>query len=118
MRKTLLTAQKMADSIVHEAEAKRDALLAQAETEARDRIAQLRREAEEAEERLRQGQQELARFIAASREVCNQELSFLDQLPQLPPSLWLISPPEGKGHREPFLSLPKCPAQTRHTSCP
>ncbi|MDY3985654.1 DivIVA domain-containing protein [Dysosmobacter sp.] len=84
MRATLLTAQKMADSIVHEAEAKRDALLAQAETEARDRIAQLRREAEEAEERLRQGQQELARFIAASREVCNRELSFLDQLPQLP----------------------------------
>ena len=30
MRATLLTAQKMADSIVHEAEAKRDALLSRA----------------------------------------------------------------------------------------
>ena len=81
---TLLTAQKMADSIVHEAEAKRDTMLAQAEADARDRIAQLRRETEEAQERLRQGQQELARFIAASREICSKELSFLDQLPKLP----------------------------------
>ena len=84
MRATLLTAQKMADSIVHEAEAKRDSMLAQAEADARDRIAQLRRETEEAQERLRQGQQELARFIAASREICSKELSFLDQLPKLP----------------------------------
>ena len=84
MRATLLTAQKMADSIVHEAEAKRDSILAQAEADARDRIAQLRRETEEAQERLRQGQQELARFIAASREICSKELSFLDQLPKLP----------------------------------
>ena len=84
MRATLLTAQKMADSIVHEAEAKRDSMLAQAEADARDRIAQLRRETEEAQERLRQGQQELARFIAASREICSTELSFLDQLPKLP----------------------------------
>ena len=84
MRATLLTAQKMADSIVHEAEAKRDTMLAQAEADARDRIAQLRRETEEAQERLRQGQQELARFIAASREICSKELSFLDQLPKLP----------------------------------
>ena len=38
MRATLLTAQKMADSIVHEAEAKRDQILAQAETDAREKI--------------------------------------------------------------------------------
>ena len=37
MRATLLTAQKMADSIVHEAEAKRDEILAQAETSAREK---------------------------------------------------------------------------------
>ena len=36
MRATLLTAQKMADSIVHEAEAKRDALLSRAEMDARE----------------------------------------------------------------------------------
>ena len=38
MRATLLTAQKMADSIVHEAEAKRDEILAQAESGAREKI--------------------------------------------------------------------------------
>lgn len=84
MRATLLTAQKMADSIVHEAEAKRDEVLAKAESDARDRIAELRREIEETEERLRKGQQDLAQFIAASRELCAREVQFLDQLPQLP----------------------------------
>ena len=80
----LLTAQKMADSIVHEAEAKRDEILAQAETSAREKIGQLRQEVEAAEERLRQGQRDLAQFIAASREICEKELKFLEQLPELP----------------------------------
>lgn len=84
MRATLLTAQKMADSIVREAEARRDNLLAQAETDARERIAQIRREVEAEETRLRQGQQELARFIETTQKVCNQELRFLEELPQLP----------------------------------
>ena len=69
MRATLLTAQKMADSIVREAEAKRDQILAQAESDAKDRVAQMQQELTAAEERLRQGQQELA---------------FLEQLPELP----------------------------------
>lgn len=84
MRATLLTAQKMADSIVHEAEAKRDQILAQAETGAREKIENYRRELTEAQDRLRQGQIELSKFIAASREICSKELSFLDQLPELP----------------------------------
>jgi len=84
MRATLLTAQKMADSIVREAEAKRDEIMTQAETQAQEKIAQLRREIGESEDRLRQGQQELAKFIAASRDICNQQLAYLDQLPQLP----------------------------------
>ena len=84
MRATLLTAQKMADSIVREAEAKRDEIMAQAENQAQEKIAQLRREIGESEDRLRQGQQELAKFIAASRDICNQQLAYLDQLPQLP----------------------------------
>ena len=83
MRATLLTAQKMADSIVHEAEAKRDEILAQAEASAKEKIGQLRQEVEAAEERLRQGQEDLAKFIAASRELCDRELKFLDQLPTL-----------------------------------
>ncbi|MEG1657578.1 MAG: DivIVA domain-containing protein [Oscillibacter sp.] len=83
MRATLLTAQKMADSIIHEAEVKRDQVLAQAETEARTRIGQLQQELSDAETRLRQGQLEMARFIAAGRDLCAREVKFLEQLPQL-----------------------------------
>ena len=96
MRATLLTAQKMADSIVHEAEAKRDEMLAQAENSAREKIGQLQREVEAAEERLRQGQQELARFITASRELCDRELKFLERLPVLPVELEASLEPEKK----------------------
>ena len=84
MRATLLTAQRMADSIVREAEGKRDEILAQAESGAQEKIAGCQRELAVAEDRLKQGQQELARFIAASRELCARELQFLEQLPQLP----------------------------------
>jgi cell division initiation protein len=84
MRATLLTAQKMADSIVHEAEAKRDAIMSQAEADAREKIGQFKAEIKETEERQRQGEAELARFIAASRELCAQQLAYLDQLPQMP----------------------------------
>lgn len=84
MRATLLTAQKMADSIVREAETKRDSLMAQAELQAQEKIAALRAEISETEARLQTGRDELARFIAASRDICAQELAFLDQLPEIP----------------------------------
>ena len=84
MRATLLTAQKMADSIVREAEAKRDEIMSQAENQAQEKIAQLRREIGEAEDRLHQGRQQLAEFISTSQDICKQQLAYLDQLPQLP----------------------------------
>ena len=87
MRATLLTAQKMADSIVHEAEAKRDELVAKAEAEAHARLEELRRELQEAEDRLRQGQEELSRFITQSRDLCAKQMQFLDQLPKAPVSV-------------------------------
>ena len=84
MRATLLTAQKMADSIVKEAEAKRDQMVAQAEADAAARIAMLQKETAEAEARLRKGQLELDQFIAASREDCNRQLKYLEDLPEIP----------------------------------
>lgn len=94
MRATLLTAQRMADTMVREAEAKRDqtlsevqarrdALLAEAEADARQKLAAYRQELSVEEARLEQGRQELARFIAASRELCLKELNLLEQLPQV-----------------------------------
>ena len=93
MRATLLTAQRMADTIVREAEAKRDQMLSEAEVKrdtvlaeaevgAKEKIVRYEQELKAAEARMLQGQQELARFIAVSRELCAKELALLDQLPQ------------------------------------
>lgn len=83
MRATLLTAQKMADSIVREAEEKRDLIMQEAERRAQEKISALRHQAEEAQDRLRMGQQELASFAESVRTVCKKELLFLEQLPQM-----------------------------------
>jgi len=84
MRATLLTAQKMADSIVKEAEAKRESLMARAESDARERIGQLRAELTDAETRLEAGRAELARFATETRAKLERELVYLDQLPKMP----------------------------------
>jgi len=94
MRATLLTAQKMADSIVKEAEAKRESLMAQAESDARERIGQLRSELTDAETRLEAGRAELARFAAETRAKLERELAYLDQLPKMPVESPTASAPE------------------------
>lgn len=84
MRSTLLTAQKMADSIVKEAESKRDQMLSQTESDARQRLKQMQSEADAIQERIRAGQKSLAEFISSSREVCARQMAYLEQLPELP----------------------------------
>lgn len=83
MRAALLAAQKMADSIVKEAEAKRDEILAQAERDARDKTEASEREAVAIEERIREGRESMARFLSASRDLCAEQQKFLDQLPTM-----------------------------------
>lgn len=84
MRATLLTAQRMADSIVKEAEEKRDGILRQAESAAREKLEDYRREAEQCSRRLQQGQEEIQRFVTESRALCEKELRFLEEFPSLP----------------------------------
>ena len=84
MRATLLTAQRMADSIVKEAEEKRDGILRQAEAAAREKLDGYRKEAEQYGKRLQQGQEELRRFVAESRALCEKELLFLDEFQARP----------------------------------
>ena len=83
MRSTLLTAQRTADAIIQEAEARRDEILAAANDEALAQVEECRREVMELEDRMRRGRQELARFISAGRELCSRELKFLEHLPQM-----------------------------------
>ncbi|QNL44253.1 DivIVA domain-containing protein [Oscillibacter hominis] len=96
MRAALLTAQKMAGSIVQEAEKKRDELLAEAETKARERIGDLQNEVSAQQQRLSAGQQSLAEFIRTSKEACEKQLAFLEGLPELP--VQAVQPPEEKSH--------------------
>lgn len=84
MRATLLTAQRMADSIVKEAEEKRDGILKQAEAAAREKLDGYRKEAEQYSKRLQQGQEEIQRFVAETRALCEKELRFLEEFPTLP----------------------------------
>lgn len=102
MRSTLLTAQKMATSMVAEAEQKRNAMIAGAASAAQNRKNELAKEVEEEERRLKEvrqrvdreleaerrrltfGQSKLREFIREVTIVCNEELSLLDRLPDLP----------------------------------
>lgn len=93
MRATLLTAQRMADSIVKEAETKRDEMLAAAEIQcsrmqadaesgAKAQMVRYEQELSAAEARLQKGQQDLNRFITEVRDLCLKELAVLELLPQ------------------------------------
>lgn len=102
MRSTLLTAQKMANSLVAEAEAKRDELIADAAGAARKRLAEIEDEVAAAETRLAQvraevdekiaaeearltaGQNALRGYIQTVESVCRQQLDLLEKLPELP----------------------------------
>jgi len=83
MRATLLTAQRMADSIVKEAEEKRDSTLKQAESAAREKLEGYRKEVEQCCKRLQQVQQESQRFIAERKAVCDKELRLLEEFPNI-----------------------------------
>lgn len=102
MRATLLTAQKMANSLVSEAEAKRDALIADSAGAAKARLAEIREEVAREEDRLAQvrrdvdrqiqaeqdrlavAQEELRSFIQSVQNVCQGQLQLLERLPELP----------------------------------
>lgn len=84
MRATLLTAQRMADSIIKEAEEKRDGILQEAEISAKEKLEGFRKEAEQYDKRLQQGREEVERFVAQTRALCEKELQFLEEFPSRP----------------------------------
>ena len=102
MRSTLLAAQKMASSMVAEAEAKRDALIADSAGAAKKRLEEIQQEVAQEEERLAAKRREtdgliaqedrrlaaaqegLRGFIQSVQEVCQGQLALLERLPELP----------------------------------
>ena len=64
MRKALMTAQRMADDLVKEAEQKRDQILQEAAAEAQKKVDSIRQEAEAEQFRLAAAQKETAGYVA------------------------------------------------------
>lgn len=83
MRKTLLTAQKIADEMVKEAEQKKAVLVSQAEEEARKRVEHLRREVESEQLRLTAAQNATAVYIAKLKDLYQHEMEYLGSLSDL-----------------------------------
>lgn len=97
MRAALLTAQRMANTMVEEAEQKKKALLENAELEAKAKIGALRDELAAEEQRLHAAKAETADFLARVRELYERELKLLEELPEAelaPPAPLNLAAPE------------------------
>ena len=93
MRKALLTAQRLADDMVREAEAKKASLLREAEADAHRRIEQLRQEIQTEEMRLAAAQKATADYVGKVRAMHQQGLAQLDGLADLVPPAPLAAQP-------------------------
>ena len=85
MRAALLTAQKMASTMVEEAESKKATLLANAEAEARSKLGSIQEELLFEQKRLNNAKAVMRDFVDRSRAVCESQLKLLEQLPDLTP---------------------------------
>ena len=85
MRKALMTAQRLADDLVREAEAKKAEILAEADAAAARRVEELREQVEAEEYRLRTAQESTATFVEQMRALYTGQVQFLAKLEQLAP---------------------------------
>lgn len=85
MRKTLLAAQQMADSIVSEAEKRKSQLVKDAEADADARLAELEQAIAAQEYRLQQAQEATAAYVQKLKTLHDEEVDFLSKLDQLVP---------------------------------
>lgn len=80
MRKALLTAQKMADDLVAEAEQKRNKLLQNAEADAKARIGEIQQEIRDEQLRLAAARNATAAYVAKLKELYQHEMDYLNGL--------------------------------------
>ena len=83
MRAALFSAQKMANSIVEEAQTKSANIVAAAEAEAKVEIARIREEVANEGKRLEAAKSQTAAFVAEWKAVCDKQAAFLAALPEL-----------------------------------
>ena len=85
MRKALMTAQRMADDLVREAEQRKETMLQDAQLEVAAQVAGLRKEISEEEFRLAAAQKATADYVAKVQFLHKQTQEYLDQLDQITP---------------------------------
>jgi cell division initiation protein len=83
MRRTLLSAQKMADSMVKEAEAKKLDAIGKAEAEAKNRITEIRRELHNEEMRLTAARNSTTAYVNKLKELYTRELEYIGRLAEM-----------------------------------
>ena len=83
MRKALLTAQRMADEIVAEAEEKKKSLLQDVESGLQTRRSQIQQELANEEARLNAARQSTAAYVAKLQELYRHEMEYLSGLSSL-----------------------------------
>ena len=85
MRKTLLAAQQLAETMVSEAEQKKTSLVHDAEAAAANRIEELRAEIAAEEYRLKVAQEATAAYVRKLQEMHANEIALLEGLSQMVP---------------------------------
>ena len=85
MRAALLTAQRMASTMVEEAEEKKKSMLAGAEDEARAKIGALQSDIELEQRRLNAAKAATADFLQKTRELAQAQLALIERAPDLTP---------------------------------
>lgn len=83
MRKTLLTAQQMADQLVVDAEAEKASIVAEAQKAAEGQLASIRREVESEELRLTAAQNATAAYISKLKDLYQREIEYISGLSRL-----------------------------------
>ena len=85
MRAALLTAQRMANTMVEEAEEKKKTMLAGVEDEARAKIGALQSDVELEQRRLNAAKAATAEFLQKTRELAQAQLALIERAPDLTP---------------------------------
>ena len=81
MRATLLAAQRMADSIVAEAEEKKKSILDSAESSVSGQVKELESQITDAQTRLALAQKEFSEYVNFAKEACAKQTAFLEGVP-------------------------------------
>ena len=86
MRKALMTAQRMADELIHEAEQKKETMLQDAQLEVAAQVAGLRKEVAAEEARLAAAQKATAEYVAKVQFLHKQAQEYLEHLDEITPA--------------------------------